>query len=649
MRRAISLALLLIAAASCAGASSSQVTLPDWVQKLASQPTGTYPPRTDAVVLLDQLQVFLVSPTEYQEHKRRVVRILRPEGRDQGKFSVAFRPGEKVTNIHAWSINAAGHTFELKDKDFLTMSPYGTDELYNDDMVMGGEVSGADIGSVIAFEYTIVRHPLANQLGRVFQETVPVAESRLSVTLPAGWEFKTFWANGAPIEPNSLGNNSFEWIKRDIPAIVDEELSPTARALASRMSIAFYQPSGTKLDSWQAIGAWNNMLTADRRVPTPEIADKAKQLAAGKSGFDATLRPIANFLQRDVRYVAIEIGIGGNQPHFAADVFRHRYGDCKDKATLLAAMLQSIGIGSHYVLIDSDHGETHEEMPSTSAFDHEILAIDLPVDAPSYRSVITTKSGKKYLVFDPTDEFTPVGELNAALQGNFGLLSLESGGELVRLPLLEPDSNRRERNGTFTLNTDGNLIGEVVEKRNGQSAWYWRSAMMRSTDSDRTRYIERYFEHSLKGISIKESKLENIDLLTEDLVSRYKLTADRYAQNQGPLLLLRPRVLGSLNMRLDWKERKYPVHLGSPEREVDTYEIQLPEGYVVDDMPEPVKIDVGFASYQSRYENTGKAIRYWREYVVKDPFVPNDKLADLHRLQDHIGRDEFSTVVLQKK
>jgi len=198
MRRAISLALLLIAAASCAGASSSQVTLPDWVQKLASQPTGTYPPRTDAVVLLDQLQVFLVSPTEYQEHKRRVVRILRPEGRDQGKFSVAFRPGEKVTNIHAWSINAAGHTFELKDKDFLTMSPYGTDELYNDDMVMGGEVSGADIGSVIAFEYTIVRHPLANQLGRVFQETVPVAESRLSVTLPAGWEFKTFWANGAP-------------------------------------------------------------------------------------------------------------------------------------------------------------------------------------------------------------------------------------------------------------------------------------------------------------------------------------------------------------------------------------------------------------------------------------------------------------------
>jgi hypothetical protein len=102
-------------------------------------------------------------------------------------------------------------------------------------------------------------------------------------------------------------------------------------------------------------------------------------------------------------------------------------------------------------------------------------------------------------------------------------------------------------------------------------------------------------------------------------------------------------------MRLDWKERKYPVHLGSPEREVDTYEIQLPEGYVVDDMPEPVKIDVGFASYQSRYENTGKAIRYWREYVVKDPFVPNDKLADLHRLQDHIGRDEFSTVVLQKK
>jgi hypothetical protein len=349
-----------------------------------------------------------------------------------------------------------------------------------------------------------------------------------------------------------------------------------------------------------------------------------------------------------VRYVAIEIGIGGNQPHFAGDIYKHRYGDCKDKANLMAAMLQSVGIDSRFVLIHTVHGVVNENMPSVG-FNHEILAIYLPADAPPYRSVITASSGKKYLVFDPTDEYTPVGDLYAEHEDNLILLSTEAGGELIRLPIFEPDSNLRQRDGKFVLNADGALSGEVSEKRNGYSAWVWRANMKQLNDADRTRYVERYFTHSLKGISIKDSRFENLDQLNLDLVTHFNIAADKYAQNSGQLLLVRPRVLGSVGHRLDWKERKRSVDLGAPEHEVDTYEIQLPEGYAVDDMPDPVQIDVGFASYRSRFEKSGSSVRYWREYVVKNPFIGYDKLADLHRLEDAIGNDEFSTVVLTKK
>ena len=65
--------------------------------------------------------------------------------------------------------------------------------------------------------------------------------------------------------------------------------------------------------------------------------------------------------------------------------------------------------------------------------------------------------------------------------------------------------------------------------------------------------------------------------------------------------------------------------------------------------PDPVQIDVGFASYRSRIEKSANSVKYWREYVVKNPFVGFDKLADLHRLEDAIGNDEFATVVLTKK
>jgi hypothetical protein len=646
MRRAISLVIVL--AAACSAFASSQPTLPDWVQQLASKPVGTYPPRTNAVVLLDQTSIFFTGANEYQETYRRVVRVLRPEGREEREFNLYYRQGERIINIHAWSVNAAGHVFEVKDKEFLEVSPYATMELYSDDMVRSTEVSGADVGSVIAFEYSVVRHALDSQIDWHFQEKLPVVEARLTVELPAGWEYKTFWANSAPIEPHALAPNRLEWVKRDLPGIEPEDYSPSFRALVGRMAMAYYAPAGTRMDSWKSIGLWNNTLTSERRLPTPEIADKARQLTAGATTFDAKVRAIANFLQRDIRYVAIEIGIGGFQPHPAADIFKHRYGDCKDKANLMAAMLQSVGINSQLVLIHTAHGAVAEDMPSTN-FNHEIIAIDLPADAPPYRSVVTASTGKKYLIFDPTDEYTPVGDLYAEHEDNLVLISTAAGGELIRLPIFEPDSNHRERNGKFTLNADGALSGDVQEKRNGFSAWVWRANMKQMNDADRTRYVEGYFTHSLKGISVHDSKFENLDELNADLVTRFNISADKYAQNSGQLLLVRPRVLGSVGHRFDWKDRKHAVELGAPEHEVDTYEIQLPEGYAVDDMPDPVHIDVGFASYRSHFEKSATSVRYSREYVVKNPFVGYDKLADLHRLEDAIGNDEFATVVLTKK
>ncbi|HEU5400192.1 MAG TPA: DUF3857 domain-containing transglutaminase family protein, partial [Terriglobales bacterium] len=490
MYRAIKLAFLICATAVLAVASS-QVNVPDWVKGAAAQPAGAYPPRTNAAVLLDEGNFSFINASEYKEHYREVIRILRPEGRSEGEFSVHYRAGEKVTAIHAWSIDSSGHTYEVKDKEFILVSPFGTDELYSDHMAMAGKVAGAEVGSVVAFEYTVTRHPDIPQLHWVFQQTNPVVKSSITVALPAGWEYKTFWSSGAPFEPKAV-DSGWQWTRENLPGIEEEEASPAYASLLSRMTISVFVPGTPKVDSWKTIGDWNNGLTRDRRVPTAEISAKARELTAGASGFDATLRALAHFMQRDIRYVAVEVGIGGQQPHFAADIFRHRYGDCKDKSTLLAALLQAVGVNSYYFSVNTNRGLVTEGMPSL-AFDHEILAIELPAGAPAYHSVVTSKSGQKFLIFDPTDEFTPVGELNAGLQGGYGLLNNSSGGELIRLPMLDPDTNHRERTAEFVLTQDGNLSGDVLEKRNGDSAWSWRSAMNQLNDADRTKYIEHYF------------------------------------------------------------------------------------------------------------------------------------------------------------
>src|SRR5271166_1472951 len=123
--------------------------------------------------------------------------------------------------------------------------------------------------------------------------------------------------------------------------------------MPGHLELAFFEPTAaSNLESWKAIGDWYYKLADGRRNSSPEISARVQQLTAGATTFDAKVRALTGFLQSDVRYVGIEIGIGGFQPHPASDIFRSRYGDCKDKATLLSSMLKEAGIDSDYLLVD---------------------------------------------------------------------------------------------------------------------------------------------------------------------------------------------------------------------------------------------------------------------------------------------------------
>ena len=111
---------------------------------------------------------------------------------------------------------------------------------------------------------------------------------------------------------------------------------PPFLSVASRMDIKYF-PRDPDLrakssGSWNDIGIWYANLTAASRVPSPAVQQKVAELTAGISDPLKKMQVLASYVQQQIRYVAIEIGIGGLQPHPAADVFKHQYGDCKDKA-----------------------------------------------------------------------------------------------------------------------------------------------------------------------------------------------------------------------------------------------------------------------------------------------------------------------------
>src|SRR4029077_4208329 len=169
---------------------------------------------------------------------------------------------------------------------------------------------------------------------------------------------------------------------------------------------------------------------------------------------------LAEFMQKDIRYVAIKLGIGGLQPHAAVETFSHRYGDCKDKATLLASMLKEIGIDSYLVIINTERGGvTPSTPPHIGSFNHAILAIHIPDSVTDASLVATIQHSKlgRLLFFDPTDEVTPFGQLHGPLQANYALLVTPDGGELTCLPQLLTAANVTSRTRTFTLTSHGLL------------------------------------------------------------------------------------------------------------------------------------------------------------------------------------------------
>ena len=143
--------------------------------------------------------------------------------------------------------------------------------------------------------------------------------------------------------------------------------------------------------------------------------------------------------------------------------------------------------------------------------------------------------------------------------------------------------------------------------------------------------------------------MENAAALNQDLVTTFNLSAERYARNVGPLMMVRPRVLGREILYSDHKPRTIPIDLGEAMEAKDDFTIELPEGYTADEVPEPVSLDVGFAAYQSSTRIEGNRLHYTRAYTVREVTLPADRYADLQRLAETIAGDEQNRAVLKKK
>jgi hypothetical protein len=631
--------------------------VPDWLQQVASVPIPVYKTDVPAVVLLREQRVVVGQDGRVTTTTNCAIRILIGEGREYARGSEIYNTDSgKVREIKAWMIRPSGQVKHY-GKDDIIDAVEDPDDVYNESrfkLIDGSR--DADTGAVFGYQTTTEERSIFTQNVWSFQDRLPALVSRYSLTLPPGWHASSVTFNRAAIEPTVTGS-TYSWELRDLSPIADEPSSPQVSSLAPRIAISYFPPGDTQpiniqtFASWTEVSRWLSQLHDPQATPDEAVAAKVRQLTAEAKTELEKIRAIGRFVQ-DIKYISIDIGVsrgGGMRPHSAAEVFAKSYGDCKDKANLMRAMLKVLNITAYPVAIYSgDPNYVREEWASPGQFNHCIVAIKV-IDETQAATVIFHPKLGRLLIFDATDDDTPVGDLPEAEQGSFALIVAGDAGSLVRMPVTPTESNGLERRIEASLAADGTLSASLRANAIGKWAVDYRREFRHESRADYQKIIEGWVTGGATAARI--SKVEPRDHSSE---GRFDLdvdfTAPGYGQlMQNRLLVFKPAIVSRReSLVLTEAIRKYPVVLEA-RAFTETVQVKLPAGFAVDELPDPVKLDAPFGTYKTSYEVKNGELLFTRSLALRAVTIPADQYQTVRSFFEKIRAAEQAPVVLARK
>ena len=634
------------------GWAAKNQPLPDWALQASKTHTPDYAKDAAAVILYDEYIETIDASGRATERERKAIRILKPQGRGN-TCEVGYDVDEKINYFRVWTIAADEKQYMAQDTDFADVGDTSIPIMLSSYKRRIVHPPAVDVDATIFCESEETLRPYMHEKVWQIQHGIPAVFQAIEFDLPPGRPHSQAWHSFKSVPATEIAPNHWRWEVKDMPALQLRDIPshPEWGALAARMSVQWGDAAVEGTDNeWKAIGEWVTALEADRPAPSPEITSYTQSLIAGAPDFYTKLSRITEAIQKNIRYFVVSRGISGFQANHAADIFRNRYGDCKDKTTLLIAMLRVAGINAFYMPVDDERGIVDPEDPSLYG-NHMITAIEIPAEVNDPRLVAVAKgrNGKRYLIFDPTNERTPVGNLPTYLQGGYGTLAAGAESQVLALPVLPPEANGNVRKGAFILAADGTLTGEVNTIHSGPEGAEMRLNLKESDEKERRESLETAISHDVPGAVLNSFQYVQPPELDKPLEVHYKLTAPQYAHQAGPFLLIRPRVVGSHALPFNDKPRTIPIDLDATGHWRDSFDITLPAGWVVDEAPDPVSIDLDFASYHSQVTAKGDQLHYERELVVKQVELPASRAADFRQLEGSILMDEKGTAVLKKQ
>ena len=385
----------------------------------------------------------------------------------------------------------------------------------------------------------------------------------------------------------------------------------------------------TTFVSWEQIGRWYASLEKDRRAPSPEVRAKAQELTKGLDTDLDKVQALYDFVAKNFRYVSLSLGLGRYQPHAAGDVLHDQYGDCKDKHTLLASLLEAEGMHASSVLINSSR-KLDPDVPSPAQFDHVITM--LPMTTPH-----------EEVWMDTTSEVAPFRLLAYTLRHKLALVIPANGGtpHLEETPADTPmrDSEISEVDGK--VNDIGKLEAHVHYTFRGDEELLLRSVFRRVPEAQWQRVVENV--NSGMGGEVTNLKISDPAATREPFTMSYDVARPNFldwSKKKSDLIL--PLCQFNLpdlsNADDDNDGDAEPLKLGPKADYVYKIKLELPAKYTAH-APLAFSVKRDYAEYQATYKLEGTTFTASRTLTLRQDELPAPRATDYQAFRRAVSSD----------
>jgi tetratricopeptide (TPR) repeat protein len=608
---------------------------------ITSAPSQADYPQAGALILLSEETTEITVDNRELTRLHYIIKILNERGKEKfAEMPTSYDSTyEKVTLEYARTVTPDGRVLEVGSRHIRDMSKYMNFPLYSNARVQIISFPELVEGSTIEYAVRIERNQLINKedfvSGNSLQTSEPVVSPTYDLVVPAGRKiflkpinqvYNDFGAQISPRIENAAGKTSYRWRFKNIPQIIPEPNMPASTEINPAFIFSTFK-------DWRQVYEWWWSLAQDKIKADGSIKARVKELTKAAASEEEKARAIYHFCAREIRYVAVEYGQAGYEPHQAADIFQNKYGDCKDQAILLVTMLREAGLAAWPVLIGTKDGYNLDPDFPAMLFNHAIAVVSL---------------NDRLFFLDPTAETCSFGDLPSGDQDRTVMVIRPDGYSIERTPLFTAAHNRVRQETDITLSADESIKAHKRIQSFGvydQFQRYWLLYTVPELVKD---HLAAKAQEASIGAQLQTYAADNVNDLNKPVALRYSFSGPEYLTAAGALRIM-PQLANVDTGLVSKEKRRYPIEFDFLDMRQALVTFHLPAGFVIQHKPADITQDSPWLSFTASYRQQGRQLVFSQEVITKKPVVPVEEYPQFKAFMEGLAKMVKQRVVLEKK